>query len=630
MKYILVTLFLLISSLLVGQRLHKDTIEIPEVAISAEQSFIGSSEQQLDSSSLNNPVNHHLGEVLASRANLFMKSYGMGSMATIAMRGSGASHSNIYWNGIQLNSASNGVVDLSLYPKLFLDEVQVDYGNASLRSGSGGLGGAVQLNNLVEFKKRRELSISQDFGSFNYRNSSLKYSFGNSKWQSVSRILYRTADNNFNYQDIGEAGFPTKEVKNASLLQNSFMQSVHFRPKENQQLEAHLWVYNSDRNLPPLMTISDFRENQKDQSIRGVIGYKYYGEKYQFSIKSSMIKDEITYTNSRLTQASKSQNTSFRNVVEAEKKWNKTSLYSRLNLDFEEAAQLALGSDKVQRKRISAFAEVNQQWSQKFSTLLAVRKEIIVQEAQYLLPKLELKYQLHKALLLFSKISENIKYPTLNDLYWQAGGNPSLKAEQNRSAEVGFRFHKLLAQKSLDMLISSTVYYSSIDNYIQWQPTALGFWQAVNLRKVEIKGIETRLELKQQKGKLKKSLLASYTYTQSLNKTKLNKEDGAFNQQLIYLPEHQTTISARLKYKSYFFNYQWQFVGARYLSSDNSDWLPSYQLSNISAGRSICFKKHQLDVQFSVLNLFDLEYQAIQWRPMPNRNYQLSLTYHLL
>ena len=630
MKGVAVILLVSISTLLFGQRTHKDTIKIPEVAISAEQSFIGSSEQQLDSTSLNNPINHNLGEVLASRANLFVKSYGMGSMATIAMRGSGSSHSNVYWNGIQLNSAANGVVDLSLYPNLFLDEVQVDYGNASLRSGSGGLGGAVQLNNIVEFKKRKQFSISQDFGSFKYSNSSLKYAFGNSKWQSVSRVLYRTADNNFEYQDLGEAGFPTKEVKNASLLQKSIMQSLHFRPKENQQLEAHFWVYHSDRNLPPLMTISDIHENQNDQSIRGILGYKFYGEDYQFSIKSSMISDEIAYDNSRLAEVSKSHNTSFRNVVEGEKKWKKTTLYSRLNLDFEEAEQLSLGSEMVQRKRISAFAEINHQWGEKLSTSLAIREEVIVDEAQYLLPKLELKYQLNKGWLLFSKVSKNIKFPTLNDLYWQAGGNPTLKAEQNQSVEAGFRFHKLIAEDSWEVLVSNTAYYSSIDNYIQWQPTALGYWQAVNLRKVEIKGLESRFELKQQKGILKKSILASYTFTQSLNKSKLNEGDGALNQQLIYLPEHQANISARLEYKKYFLNYQWQFVGARYLTTDNSDWLPSYQLSNISAGKSINFKNHRLDLQVSALNLFDLEYQAIQWRPMPNRNYQLSLTYHLL
>lgn len=250
-------------------------------------------------------------------------------------------------------------------------------------------------------------------------------------------------------------------------------------------------------------------------------------------------------------------------------------------------------------------------------------------EAAYLLPRIALNYKAHKNLSFFSSVSKNLKYPSLNDLYWQSGGNTDLRPEENQSIEAGVTFNKKLLQEAYKFNTNSTIYYSTIDNYIQWQPTSLGYWQAVNLRKVEVKGLESRFELKQLKGKLRKTLSANYTYTQSINRTKLSEADGAVDQQLIYLPEHQGNISLSLDYKNYFINYQWQFVGARYLTTDNSDWLPSYNLSNISAGKRFDYKKHHFQLQAAVLNLFDLEYQAIQWRPMPNRNYQLSLTYSI-
>lgn len=629
MRLLLSFLCLSFSTVLFSQQLVLDTIKIPEVAISSEEKlFETPSAQLLDSMSLINPNQLNLGEVLATKSNLFVKSYGMGSMATISMRGSGSSHSNIYWNGIQLNAATNGVVDLSLYPQLFLDEVQVDYGNTSLRSGSGGLGGAVQLNNSVDFTNKNQVQLSQDLGSFNYRNTTAKYQVGNKKWQSTSRVFYRTADNNFKYEDLGEEGFPTKEVENASLLQRSLMQSVHFRPKENQQLEAHIWYYDSDRNLPAIITLNDTREKQIDQSLRGVVGYKHFGENIQLSLRSSIINDKIEYSNSRLSQVSKSNSTSFRNVLEGERKVKNTTLYARVNVDVEQANQ-AQFSNQIQRERLSAYFDVSHNFGEKLLFSAAAREEIILNEAAYLLPRLALNYQAHKNISFFSSISKNLKYPSLNDLYWQSGGNTELKPEENQSIEAGINFNKKLFQGLFEINGNNSIYYSTIDNYIQWQPTSLGYWQAVNLRKVEVKGLESRFELRQLKGKLIKNLSANYTYTQSINKTKLSEADGAVDQQLIYLPEHQGNISLRLDYKNYFINYQWQFVGARYLTTDNSDWLPSYNLSNISAGKRFDYKKHHFQLQASVLNLFDLEYQAIQWRPMPNRNYQLRLTYSI-
>lgn len=622
----LVFLLLLFSFFLKAQNTHTDTVNIPRVVVTANGAQKISS-QTIDSTFLKHTAQKDLGEVLALNSNVFVKSYGIGSQATVSLRGSGSSHTAVFWNGISLNSSMNGISDLALFPTLFIDNAVVDYGNRSLENGSGGLGGAISLNNKMHFKEQNEFMLQHQIGNFGFRNSTLSLVVGNEKWQSKSRVFYRTATNNFEYQDFGEEGFPTKEVENASLKQLSFMQSVSYRLKEQQTIEAHFWYYDSDRHLPPIITLNDIKERQKDESYRFLLKSKRYIKDGFYSLNMSVIKDELEYTNNRLENQSLSENTSYRNFAEIEKKWNKTKVYTRLNFDIEQAEHPSFSSS-IQRERSSLYTSVSHNFSSKLAIEASARSEWIIQEDQFFLPLLSVSYQIHTSWKISSQLSKNLKYPSLNDLYWEFGGNEELKAEENQSAEFGIVYNKNW-KDNLSIDWKGTAYYSEIDNYIQWQPTALGYWQAVNLKNVRIKGIESSLNIKQNQGKIKMQVSANYTYTQSLNQTKQHLHDDSKGKQLIYIPENQFNAQLRTSYKTYALFYQWQFVSARYTTTDNSDWQPDYQISNVGVSKRVEKDKHHINVEFSVLNLFDLEYHAIQWRPMANRNYQISISYQL-
>ena len=121
----------------------------------------------------------------------------------------------------------------------------------------------------------------------------------------------------------------------------------------------------------------------------------------------------------------------------------------------------------------------------------------------------------------------------------------------------------------------------------------------------------------------------NYTYTSSVNKASNHTIDHSVNQQLIYIPEHQYNINLNLSRKGYSLNYNFQFMGTRYTTSDNESFLPYYTLSDLSLGKAFKWKEQYLQFSFAVMNVFDTEYQAIEWRPMPNRNYLVTLKYKI-
>jgi outer membrane cobalamin receptor len=69
-----------------------------------------------------------------------------------------------------------------------------------------------------------------------------------------------------------------------------------------------------------------------------------------------------------------------------------------------------------------------------------------------------------------------------------------------------------------------------------------------------------------------------------------------------------------------------QYVGYRFTTSDNSQWLNPYQISSLRFNYSINFKVAALTVFGACNNLFDKNYTILSGRPMPLRNYEMGIT----
>ncbi len=53
--------------------------------------------------------------------------------------------------------------------------------------------------------------------------------------------------------------------------------------------------------------------------------------------------------------------------------------------------------------------------------------------------------------------------------------------------------------------------------------------------------------------------------------------------------------------------------------------MPYYTLTDIILGKSMNWNDKKVALQFSINNVFGIDYQAIAWQPMPGRNYQVLI-----
>jgi outer membrane cobalamin receptor len=74
---------------------------------------------------------------------------GLGSMATLSLRGSSANQVEVYFDGVPLSAASGGGVDIGLIPVVDLDSVEVYRGMSPIGFGSSAIGGIVSLSSAA-------------------------------------------------------------------------------------------------------------------------------------------------------------------------------------------------------------------------------------------------------------------------------------------------------------------------------------------------------------------------------------------------------------------------------------------------------------------------------------------------
>jgi len=89
---------------------------------------------------------------------------GVGSFATVSLRGSGANQVAIFLDGVPLNRADSGTVDLSTLPLAALSRIEVYRGASPVGLGGQGIGGVVNLVTLAPEEPRT--TVSATAGSF--------------------------------------------------------------------------------------------------------------------------------------------------------------------------------------------------------------------------------------------------------------------------------------------------------------------------------------------------------------------------------------------------------------------------------------------------------------------------------
>ncbi len=649
----------MISPGILAQGMRDSIFHIRGVEVNAERIFekekAGMKESVLDTLVLGEKMTLSLSDLLSENTPVFIRNHGRGALATASFRGTAPSHTQVKWNGIDINTPMAGMVDFSLIPVYVIDELSLKHGSASIAERSGGIGGAIQIQNIVNWDNQTPFKYIQGIGSYGTLDEFARFKVGNDRIQASTRIYYNYSRNDFQFVNrgigtldplTGQVVHPRETNQNAAFSRYGILQEVYYRPRTNQILSLKYWGQFADRSIPRPTSYegADYSNlnNQQDTDHRVVADWKYYGSRDKLLLRSGYSGKELNYVQKNQVPGlgiipsiqSVSQQRSLFNTLSYTRDFEmdlaiEVSLDMNLHQVSSRDSVSGAGYDQ-RRSEGSLFMAIRKGFAGRLNLNLMVRQDLVDGRRTPLIPYLGMDYRILKGidLILKGNVSRNFHQPGLNDLYWVPGGNPALLPEEGLSMEAGLEYQLLFAGQRL--ITEVTAYRSEIQNWILWIPSYMGFWEPKNIRRVLSTGVEYYTRLQGRLGPLGYRVAGTYGYTKSVNYgDPADGNDESYGKQLVYIPLHSGNLMMHLSWGKWSVTYQYNAFSERYTTTSNDPtqrirFYP-YFMNDVAAGRVFRIKKVAFSTELKINNLFNESYHSILYRPMPGRNFYLVI-----
>jgi len=611
--------------------MHDEAILIGEVEIMAKSErnqFMGFKGTHLDSSIIGIYNQRTLADLISKNSVIHVKTYGSGGLATPSFRGTGPGHTQIAWNDISLNNPMIGQFDLSLVPAGLIDDVNIYYGGGSMGIHSGGFGGIINLETSPGWNDTESISLNPALGSYGRISGLLRVKAGSKGFQTVTKAFLMNSDNNFSFINNVSGPEPLRQTReNSEVRQKGFIQEFYFR-NSSSTISARIWFQSAARNLPvPIISQTmDPPEKQFDESMRAMVEYGSVSGINKINITGAFISDKLNYINELASVDSR--NNSKRIILKGTfERMIKNIL--RLELALNEELNIINTTNYSGLKAMNLFsadAAAEADITHWLGARILVRE--LIRDRRFLIPDFsagtEIRPFREKYYYIRASFSKNSKIPTLNDMYWMPGGNPDLLNETGYSSEITWEMNSF-PSGSLKIRNDLTLFRNHINNMIQWRPGKYSYWEASNIGNIVTRGVETGLDIGYSFGKFNAGLNAGYSYTKASNAGMAAENSGLSGKQLVYVPANNLNAILRLGWHKFHSAFSTGYTGKRYLTADNSQYLPPYSVSDLSIGTKLSTGRAVFDINISVENLFDASFQNIAYYPMPGRSFLISL-----
>ena len=609
-----------------AQRKDSLTHQLMEVTITETKQHILQASKKtttIDSLILERYNTSSLADLLSNQSAIHIKSYGNGNIATTSIRGGNASQTAVLWNGLNIQNPMLGQTDLSLVPTLLFQNISLEYGGGSTLNGSGAMGGSIQLRNTNAFNKGFATTLQVSGGSFDTKKLATAIQLSYKRISSNTRLYYSNSLNNYTYNDTTDKEHPHKQIVHADYLTKGLLQELSFLVTPNQTMNVRLWYNTTHRNLPSYTnTIS--KQSQDDENLKINADWNYNKRNLKSIIRFAYFTDGLNYTDSLAHIYAKSTV----NTVILESDHTYTLKHHTFHLG---ANATSYKSDAITYNtihtlnKLAFFAAYKLQiFQSKLNYNISIRKEFTNLTAIPFTGNTGIHYQIYKCLAAKLNANTSFRQPTLNDLYWNPGGNPNLKPEQAYEFDGGLEFK--FQKKNMSLLFEGTYFNRHTTNWIIWLPSINNYWTPQNIAQVYSRGTETKTELAFHHKEVLIKLIANTSYVLATNQASKSENDNSVGRQLIYTPRYAGQAGIYITYKKASLLFNQTYTGYRFTTTDNSSWLTPYYTANIKASYNYTVKKMSIDFFGSINNLFNKNYTVVSNRPMPLRNFEAGIT----
>jgi iron complex outermembrane receptor protein len=587
--------------------------------------------QRIDSERMRSLGHWDAASVLSFQTGAQVRSYGPGSLSSVSFRGLGAGRTALIWEGMPLNYLSAGQADFSILPSAALQNMQVLEGGEAGRWGSGGSGGLVLVETSAAFLRESSWAVEWGLQARSFGGIAGRWGFHREGRKSRGYVYFsqQWAQNNFEFQDFSVVGFPTVEQRNNRYFKNDVV--AGYALKVRKMVAAwHAWISQAQREIPAAMGSQHQEARQSDLSIRLVQRLDWEPvANVRIMANLGLVTDSLVYRQ----QGLESEFRSLAGHLRLEARWRALRWMNAL-LGYEQSAAWASQTNYpaglAPQHFFSPYAllEMNPgKWKIHYSLRLPMSVEQVLKPVGSLYVGYGFSKK-HWRIQPGIAYREHYRWPSLNDLYWNPGGNAQLKPETGYTLDA--QLEMVWKRENQQISWTSKAYMGALKNYLLWLPMG-NVWQASQRPEAVQHGVSNRVEWKGIGGMAEFNGWLQHNWQYA--------GEGAGANRWAYVPAHQAQggmqmesglgkgPSARFRMGGMLMG---QYTSERFTSEDQVQALGEYVLVDLGIQARIKRAEgNEIKFGLSCHNLFDERYETVFRRPQPGRHFSLNLTFTL-
>lgn len=538
-----------------------------------------------------------LRSLLRTQAGVeFSTTGGMGSTASMFMRGANSNQSLVLIDGVRVSSSSTGMAQIENILSDQIDHIEVVRGNVSALYGSDAIGGVVQIFTKSGAGQPLAANAQVEYGSNNTRSGVVGYGgqVGDTSFNISGSILKTdgfSAINaaQWNRDNPGSAASGVGPNPNANPYENKSVSGQvrhRFTPDWDAGVAAYYTKSNFSYDSLFGAPTDDFRTDSELYTVSAFANGKVLSD-WTTHFKIAQSEDRSQNISNGIADSL---------FVTRNRQFNWQNEYA-----LAPSHTLVFGTDYLQQALdASSFGTA-------FSPTRNVFSVFGGYEGRFGRHQLQVNarndhysdfgnqgsflagygYYLTDALKLIASASNAFRAPTFNELYFPGFGNPNLQPERAKSVEAGVQY-----STPGTGLLRVTAFETRYDNLIVNVTQASGLLAPDNVNKAKVQGIEASWRA---------TLLGTDV---GVNVTFQNPVDEQNNSQLVRRARRHAALDVGRNFGRWRFGGEWLLSSSRLDSTSRT--MGGYGIVNLTARYNI---DKQWFVAARVENLFDKNYQ---------------------
>lgn len=616
--------------------------------------------QMLSGEKLRSLGTHSIADAIRYFSGVQIKDFGgIGGLKSINVRSLGSQHVGVFYDGVELGNAQNGIVDLGRFSLDNMESVSLYNGqkSATLQSAKDyASANAVYLRTKkprFTDGKRNNWNFGLKGGSFMTVNPSVLWEHKISDRLSLSastEFLYTTGRYKFTYAK--QDGYDTTGVRQNGDVRMTRAEVALFGDIEGGYWRAKVYFYDSERGYPGAVVRGKFvhQDRQRDDNFFTQGSFKKdFAPWYSLQVSGKYAYDYLHYlADPRLDVTAMYVDNHYRQqeaYLSAAHRFKPFRWWTlSLATDFQWNSLDADLRDFVYPLRYAGYGAAATAFEfgglKLSASLLYTYIHDVLRASD---AEMDDRHQLSPAVIASWKpfrdidlelrafYKKNYRMPTFNDLYYTFTGASWLEPEETVQYDFGATWHLIRSRgwfRGVD--IQADVYFNQIDNKIIAMPTSNQFrWTMMNLGYVEILGVDAAAQGYLRFGPVDVSPRVSYTFQRARD---LSDHDSEwYGGQVAYIPLHSCSVTLGAAYSSWSFNYSFIYTGERYESSANipENYAQPWYTHDISLTKSFLFKGWELQATALVNNILNQQYEVVKCYPMPGTNFMIKVNFIL-